>query len=203
MANSGFWVDGLEGTVDRMNACLLQYDIAANREAAGQTGRMFFATDTRELSRDNGTGWDSLGFLGTGETIFKDADESVTSSTALQDDDDFAITVAANEKWHFKLILRISGNTAGDLDVAWTVPAGAAGQQWSTGDLLAAAGFTAIDITTEKTIQTTATEQTIIIEGYIIVGGTAGTAQFRWAQNASNGTATIIHAESHMLAWRE
>lgn len=203
MANSGFWSAGLEGTVDRMNAALVQYSTAANREAAGQTGRVHFATDTREFTRDNGSTWDSLGFLGNGQTIFKDADESVTSSTTLQDDDDFSITVAANEKWHFKLILRISGATGGDLDIAWTVPSGAAGQQWSTGDLLAASGFTAIDITTEKTIQTTSTEQTIVIEGYIIVGGTAGTAQFRWAQNASSGTATIIHEESHMLSWRE
>jgi len=39
----------------------------ANRPAAGQTGRLFVSTDTFEIYRDNGTGWDLLG--GGGGTI--------------------------------------------------------------------------------------------------------------------------------------
>jgi len=33
-------------------------DIFANRPAAGVDGRMFFSTDTRQIFRDNGAGWD-------------------------------------------------------------------------------------------------------------------------------------------------
>lgn len=44
-------------------------DTAANRPAAGFTGRIFISTDTFAIQRDNGTGWDSLGggsITGTG-----------------------------------------------------------------------------------------------------------------------------------------
>jgi hypothetical protein len=37
----------------------------ANRPAAGQTGRLFVSTDTFEIYRDNGTGWDLIGGPGT------------------------------------------------------------------------------------------------------------------------------------------
>jgi len=38
----------------------------ANRPAAGQTGRLFVSTDTFEIFRDNGTGWDLIGGPGAG-----------------------------------------------------------------------------------------------------------------------------------------
>jgi hypothetical protein len=38
----------------------------ANRPAAGQTGRLFVSTDTFEIYRDNGTGWDLIGSGTTG-----------------------------------------------------------------------------------------------------------------------------------------
>ena len=38
----------------------------ANRPAAGQTGRLFVSTDTFEIYRDNGTGWDLIGGPGAG-----------------------------------------------------------------------------------------------------------------------------------------
>lgn len=37
----------------------------ANRPAAGQTGRLFVSTDTFEIYRDNGTGWDLIGGPGS------------------------------------------------------------------------------------------------------------------------------------------
>jgi hypothetical protein len=39
-------------------ASVLIKDIFANRPAAGVDGRMFFSTDTRQIFRDNGAGWD-------------------------------------------------------------------------------------------------------------------------------------------------
>lgn len=60
MPNQGFWAAALEGTADRLNAALLQYDTFANRPAAGQTGRLFYATDLRILYRDNGATWDII-----------------------------------------------------------------------------------------------------------------------------------------------
>lgn len=62
MPNQGFWTGSLEGTADRLNASLLQRDTFANRPAAGQAGRVFVATDTGEVYRDNGTTWDQLDY---------------------------------------------------------------------------------------------------------------------------------------------
>jgi len=41
-------------------------DVFANRPSAGFTGRLFVSTDTDELYRDNGTGWDLIGGGGGG-----------------------------------------------------------------------------------------------------------------------------------------
>ena len=48
---------------DEVVGILIQ-DVAANRPAAGTANRFFLATDTMELSRDNGTAWDRIGVLG-------------------------------------------------------------------------------------------------------------------------------------------
>ena len=71
MAIDGFWVVDTPGTPANMNATLLQYDTLGNRPAAGQKGVHFFATDTFELSRDNGVTWDLLGkVVSTGAQTF-------------------------------------------------------------------------------------------------------------------------------------
>lgn len=41
-------------------ASVILRDVAANRPAAGIAGRLFVATDTWEISRDNGATWDSI-----------------------------------------------------------------------------------------------------------------------------------------------
>lgn len=58
MANQGLWVANLEGTVNRLNALLCQYDIDANKDSVlGDIGRLFIASDTYEVYRDSGTAW--------------------------------------------------------------------------------------------------------------------------------------------------
>lgn len=61
MVNQGHWATGDTGSKDKLNSALMQYNVIGSRPAFGQTGRMFYATDTNELWRDNGSGWDSLG----------------------------------------------------------------------------------------------------------------------------------------------
>src|SRR3990167_7026986 len=60
---TGFWTVNLEATANRMNQNLIQFDTAANRPAAaaGAKGMLYFATDTRVLSYDNGGAWVTLG----------------------------------------------------------------------------------------------------------------------------------------------
>lgn len=202
MFNQGFWEAGLEGTADRLNASLLQSDVIGSRPAAGQTGRFFFATDTKELSRDNGTGWDAIIPPGP---IFKTGDESVTSSTTMQDDDDLKFTVSANEKWHIRLILRMSAaNVTPDIKITWTVPSGAVGRWWQVSDLVASTAlpFTAIGLVSNISSNLDTTERTQVYEGYVVIGGTAGTVQLQWAQTVSDAGAVTVHEESHLIVTR-
>lgn len=39
---------------------VILYDVIGSRPAAGTAGRLFYATDTQVLSRDNGSSWDNL-----------------------------------------------------------------------------------------------------------------------------------------------
>lgn len=83
MANQGDWAANQVATADKLNSSLLQYDVIASRPAAGQIGRMFYATDESLLYRDNGTTWDlihpGLKLEGINET------EVTTTSTTIVD----------------------------------------------------------------------------------------------------------------------
>lgn len=50
----------------------------ANRPSAGQVGRLFVSTDTFEIYRDNGTGWDLIGGPGSSTVIGSGAAGQVT-----------------------------------------------------------------------------------------------------------------------------
>lgn len=56
--------------------------------------------------------------------IVKSADEAVTSSTTLQNDDDFSFTVAANTSYVVEGVLIVDGSSSGDFKAAWSIPSG-------------------------------------------------------------------------------
>ena len=141
-------------------------------------------------------------------TIVKAVDESVTSSTALQNDDEFVKAIAANETWIVEGHLFVTGNSAGDIQWAFNVPAGATG--WNTGlRIIATAAssndngaWSAIEDLTDTGFRIsgiiTGTPVHVQVNAVVINGANAGNIQFRWAQNASNGTATVVEAGSYM-----
>src|SRR5574341_1924364 len=57
--------------------------------------------------------------------VRKTADESVTSSTTLQDDDHLVIAVEANTNYFIEAFLIYDGDAAGDFKFTFSVPAGA------------------------------------------------------------------------------
>jgi hypothetical protein len=142
----------------------------------------------------------------------KTVDESVTSSTTLQDDDDLAFTVQADETWVWEAVLYVVGSTAGDIRVAFTVPAGATLQWGAPGSAaIAATASGAAEevnnnvVTASGTFEnygTFAGRSAILVRGLVVVGSTAGTVQLQWTQNASNATATTVKAGSHLIARR-
>lgn len=137
----------------------------------------------------------------SGSLVRKAADESVTSSNTLQNDDELALAVAANTTYVFEAFLAYTAGTTGDFKAAVTFPAGAtcfasvqrtdgstwseaAGAQVSSGSAISGGGLG----TTIPTLQ--------LWRGVLMVGGTAGNLQVQFAQNVSNGTATTMKAGS-------
>ena len=132
--------------------------------------------------------------------IPKTADESVTSSTALQDDDTLQFAIGANEAWEFRFVLASTG--PGFLKVALNAPSGATGwwaRTRSTSgsvDILHVNPATFVDGETNN--GSTDNPDFGVIEGFCLNSSTGGTFKLRWAQVSSNGTATIIKRGSRL-----
>lgn len=157
-----------------------------------------------------------LSVTGIGQTRYvkKTADESVTSSTTLQNDDALVVSLAANAEYELTLYLAVNGSAAGDVKTAWSMPASTTGQRFEfgpdTSSATSSAG-TAVrascltdGFATEINYGTFATgQQSFIMEVlYITTAGTSGNAQLQWAQNASSATATTVEAGSYLKITR-
>ncbi|MEV6436327.1 hypothetical protein [Streptomyces anulatus] len=130
---------------------------------------------------------------GSSRTVRKTADQSVTSSTTLVNDSHLVLPVVANATYTLFLMCVFSGGTTGDIKFSWGVPSGTV-LRWvdQTGTSGLAADldvYSAPGGTTQVGLQIWAT---------VVTSGTAGNIQFRWAQNASDATATIVRANSQL-----
>ena len=142
--------------------------------------------------------------LATPTSVIKQSDESVTSSITLQNDDELLVALDANTFYTFEALLGYTGAAAGDLKVAFTVPAGAAilVQGWGfdtpfavTPVLTAANGSgTALNFGCNGTTVPVSAK----IQGAITTAATAGNLQLQFAQVSSNGTATTMKAGSRL-----
>lgn len=137
---------------------------------------------------------------------YKTADESVTSSTALQNDDELFASLPANSTWSMTSYIQTNGaNTGtGDIKIDFSVPAGATLKYTSFGTTTSSPA-----IQYEATVNSAGTARAVgtngaspdmgmAMQALVTIGSTAGTVQFRWAQNTSTATATIVRAGSHL-----
>jgi len=141
----------------------------------------------------------------------KSADESVTSSTALQNDDTLFISLEANAVWKVSVFLRVFGANAGDIKIDWTISGGLTflttrfccgisplntAYVWDVNSnhkdasYSEAVGYGAGDGTNSGCIR----------EDFLLQTVATGVLQMRWAQNTSDGTATKVLNGSHIIA---
>ena len=133
--------------------------------------------------------------------VRKTADESVVSSTALQDDDHLFFAIGASEVWSVDVNLMALDASVGvaDLKIAFTIPAGCT-------MFLATCVPDNANVVTYITWDTSGTGQGIgvgtstpkffRISGIVVNGGTAGNFRMQFAQNTSNGSAVTVKASS-------
>lgn len=142
--------------------------------------------------------------------VVKSADESVTSSTTLQNDNDLLWTIpqAGTYVAEVTLFVTSAANAAGDINVGWSFPTGtlhfgiqgndvtlasSVSGTWSAGSILSATSGTSVHGLGAST-------SVVLIRVHAILIATAsGTLQFMWCQNSSNANATTVKAGSHML----
>ncbi|MEY4875087.1 MAG: hypothetical protein RL708_236 [Bacteroidota bacterium] len=163
------------------------------------------------ILQTDGSGTLSWSSMGTTRLVRKTADESVTSSTNLQDDDVLQLSIAANEIWEVTFRLRVVGTSAGDIKMAVTLPTGATmwlGAQADNTDsdddyvemTTAGTGYTFPGSGSNWNLNSTA--NMIQIKGLITNSSTAGTIKLQWAQKGSNSTSTTVKALSYLIASR-
>ncbi len=142
--------------------------------------------------------------LASSAEAIKTADEPVTSSTALQNDNALVVTMAAGVRYRFEAYIPFHEN-GGDIlmDFAFSdAPQNSQGRYDMVADTADQphSEFTA-DLTTNISFNPTTSngEYGIMIRGYVRSNATTGgTMQFRWAQNSSNINATIVREGAWM-----
>jgi hypothetical protein len=130
----------------------------------------------------------------------KASDESVISSTALQDDNElFTPSIAANEVWLLTLLLSAQTD-AGGMKSSFSIPTSSTMQfslyDATTGNGVQLARITATDGSTLTYLLGLTAPRLFRMETLFINAGTAGAVTFRWAQTSSNGAAAIVKANS-------
>lgn len=147
---------------------------------------------------------------------YASADITVVSSTTQVNATGVSIPVEANATYAWDSYLAYNANEAADIKFAWTVPTGATGH-WSvlglahTEDITTGRGIVSAFRTTNygdsqaaaaSGLDTEGGTMVAFARGYLVTAGTAGTFQLRFAQNASNATASVVKAGTWVRAVR-
>lgn len=134
---------------------------------------------------------DNLNAIGPHVQVVKSADESVTSSVTLQNDDELLIPVLANERWFVVLIGAVTAG-AGGFKFHFDVPAGATFAYQYIYQDGASFNIGNGNATQTNTFINSGTNQPFRVEGVLVNGATPGNLTLQWAQASSNAAATTI-----------
>lgn len=141
------------------------------------------------------------------QSASKGVDQNVTSSTALANDADLALTVTSSSSYRVMGRLIYTGGTQGssDLKIGWTAPSGST-FLWNTlgQDTSGNTTWTNTKLLSDTVSQGSASGATrmVMVEGILLTGSNAGTFHLQWAQNTSSGTATTMRTGSVLQAER-
>ncbi|MFI8499469.1 hypothetical protein ACIGFK_13370 [Streptomyces sp. NPDC085524] len=143
------------------------------------------------------------------EALKTGATQTVTSSTTLVNATQLVLPLAANATYALSgLVIYDGAFGSGDIKVDWSLPASAT-MLWTANGMGTAANglYTANTVPAGTTIALGTygagpPYTSLSIEGTIVTAGTAGNAQFRFAQNSSNAVPTSVYAKSRLSARR-
>lgn len=131
-------------------------------------------------------------------TVTKSSDETINTSTTLQDDDALTFAVVANGEYEVEAVVLYNSGATPDFKFAWTAPAGATidghaivptASNTSTGAVI----VEAVAITTAVGV---GAPIAVWCRFTVVVGGTAGNVTLQWAQNTSDAGNTSVLTNS-------
>jgi hypothetical protein len=156
---------------------------------------------------DAGLKYCNNGNIHSFETIVvKPSDEPISSNATLQDDNDFVYAVTANGVYEAEYFVLYNSPTTADFQYTFTLPSGASGYKASVSSPIATTSCsdTSSSITNNSITQInnnvggSGNVCSLRIYTLVLVGGTAGNVQFRWAQAVSDAGNTTVLAKSIM-----
>jgi hypothetical protein len=131
----------------------------------------------------------------------KTSDETIISSSTLQNDDDLAWPVAASAVYEFELHMLASSGTTPDLKTGFTFPTGMTGALYGIGPDASgtppAVTFDAGALSAVLNWNGTGGNSHYMLWGILTVAPTAGTLQLQWAQGTLTASNTIMRAGSY------
>jgi hypothetical protein len=182
-------------TVDNTNAI---NTTTTNLKITGGTNGQVLSTDgSGNLS------WTTAGGLGapTFEKT-KTANETVTSSTTLQDDDHLFQSLTSGKTYYWELVLLVSrSNTTNTPVLKIAIDANSTGYWGGGGSLWVSTLATSTNVSDTAVISTNVGIPTRIIFQGTSKPSSTTTLQVRWAQNVSVATGLILYAGSRLTIW--
>ena len=132
----------------------------------------------------------------------KAADESVTNSTTLQDDNDFTFTVQPNRTYLITGLFNVQTENSTGIKAKFVAPAASSEYMFS---FVNGAGMDIVTYITSPTTEYTLTtgalnagEDVIVLNGTLITGGSGGSFKMQWAQHGADVDPTTIKEGSYM-----
>lgn len=140
--------------------------------------------------------------------VWKELDEKDNNSSALQDDNELFLPIAADAVRAGLFVVFTVGHTSADVKLAVTAPAGAEMKYMSFGpraaDTVYASGSNLLGVAdnAEMTQGDTGFGTMSTLRFWVANGANAGLIRLRWAQNVPTVADTAVKRGSHGLAWR-
>jgi hypothetical protein len=134
-------------------------------------------------------------FLKTVKTL----DQVVTNSTMQQNDSALKVTVASSTTYIIDRAIFATASSTGDIAISMTAPSGSIlilGYQSGANQGVITSGVTSSRIV----IPSPNTSIPIHLEGVVILGGTGGDVQLKWAQATAVSGGTAVQAGSFLRA---
>lgn len=129
------------------------------------------------------------------QLVYKTADETIISDSTLSNDLELFLSVEASANYVFDSVIFFNSGAAPDYKGQWTVPSGALLTFQCT-------GYTISDVfgafwNTQASLQTMAgngTPRAHAMSGTLVMGSTAGSIRWQWAQNTltASNTSTLL-----------